>query len=69
VLVETPVLHGDDRLREILAELVLTDRTTVLFRLELAYPVAVRTVDRRVLDEVRVPAIELVVVGLHQKQV
>jgi hypothetical protein len=33
VLVETPVLHSDDSLREVLAELVLADRATVLLRL------------------------------------
>ncbi len=69
MLVETPVFHGDDRLREILAELVLTDRSAVFLGFELAYPVAGRVVDRRVLDEVQVYAIELVVVRVDHVQI
>jgi len=62
VLVEASVFHCDDRSREVLAEVVFADRPPVLVGLELAYPVAVHVVDGRVLDEVRVPALEPVLV-------
>lgn len=64
VLVEASVLHCDDRSREVLAEVVFADRSLVLGGLELAYLVAVHVVDGGVLNEVRVPALEPVLVDV-----
>ncbi len=63
MLVEASVLHCDDRSREVLAEVVFADRPLVLGGLELAYLVAIHVVDGGVLNEVRVPALEPVLVG------
>jgi hypothetical protein len=62
VLVEASVFHCDDRSREVLAEVVFADRPPVLVGFELAYSVAVHVVNGRVLDEVRVPALEPVLI-------
>lgn len=64
MLVEASVLHCDDRSREVLAEVVFADRSLVLGGLELAYLVAVHFVDGGVLNEVRVPALESVLVDV-----
>ena len=57
MLVESPVLYRDDRLREELAELVLADRPAVLSRLELAYAVSRHVIRGGVLDQLRIPAV------------
>jgi hypothetical protein len=62
VFVEAPAFHRDARSREVLAEVVFADRPPVLVGLELACPIAVHVVDGGVLNEVRVPALEPVLV-------
>jgi hypothetical protein len=64
VLLEASVLHCDERSREVLAEVVFADRQLVLGGFELAYLVAVHVVDGGVLDEVRVPALEPVLIDV-----
>ena len=64
VLVEASVLHCDERSREVLAEVVFADRQLVLGGFELAYLVAEHVVDGGVLDEVRVPALEPVLIDV-----
>ena len=65
MLVESSVLHGDDRLREVLAKVLRAHRPAVLLRPKLAYPASVRVVDDGVLDEVRVLALELILVNIE----
>ena len=65
MLVEASVLHCDDRSREVLAEVLLPYRPLVLGGLELTYLVAVHVVDGGVLNEVRVSALEPVLVDVN----
>ena len=64
MLVKSPVLYSDDRLREILAEITLAHRPAVLLCLEFSYLTTLRVIDGGVLDEVRIPALELVPVDV-----
>jgi hypothetical protein len=60
VIVEVPVLVGDDRPREMLPEVVEADGLEALFHLELANPVSARVVYARVLGQLRVPLVETI---------
>jgi hypothetical protein len=60
VVVEAPVLDGDDRPREVLAKVIGADRLAALFNLELADPVRVRVVDVGVLGELGVSLVEAI---------
>ena len=64
MLVEPFVLYDDDRLRQVLAQALRTDRPAVLLRFELTYPIAVYVVDGGVVSEVRVGVPELVPLGV-----
>jgi hypothetical protein len=60
VIVEVPVLDGDDRPREVLSAVVEADGLAALFHLELANLVPVRVLYVRVLGQLGVPLVETI---------
>jgi hypothetical protein len=69
VVVEAPVLDGDDRAREVLAEVFEADGLAALFHLELADPVPVHVVDVGVLCKLGVALVEAIPVLPDHEQV
>lgn len=69
MLVEPSILYGDDRLWEVVAQVFLADRPAVLLRLELADPVPLHVVNGGVLDQIRIPAVDLGVIGVEYVEI